>query len=492
MNPVLQKPVLWTAADAAAATRGRVRGEWIATGVSIDSRSVAPGDLFIAIQGPTHDGHAFVADAIAAGAAAAVISRPAETLDGTYDPQKLLLVSDTMTALEDLGRAARARTSARIAGVTGSVGKTSTKEALKLVLGVIAGADNVTATQGNLNNHWGLPLSLARMPIDTAFGVFEMGMNHPGEISPLSRMCRPHAAVITTVAETHSAFFKFLADIADAKAEIFDGVEPGGVAILNRDNPMYAHLASAARRQDCRIVSFGADEDADWRLLDINLHADCSEVRVGFRGTQLDFSLGVPGRHMALNILAVLAAVDALDADVAVAAEALAGMRSIAGRGERHDVRLPGGTFKLIDESYNASPTSMRAAVEVLGNAEPDAGGRRVAVLGDMLELGQQAEKLHVSMLGPLRDAGVDLVFTAGQYMAALWDALPANMRGGHACTAEKLVPIVSAAVAPGDVVMVKGSLGSRTRQIVDALLTLGDDNGNDSGAEQKRVANGG
>ena len=487
-----QKPVLWTAAEAAAATRGKAKGEWTATGVSIDSRTVESGDLFIAIEGPTHDGHVFVGDALAAGATAVVIARPSETLDGYFDPAKLLLVTDTMAALEDLGRAARARTAARIAGVTGSVGKTTTKEALKLALGAVAGENAVTATQGNLNNHWGLPLSLARMPADTAYGVFEMGMNHPGEIAPLSRMCRPHAAIVTTVAETHSAFFKSLSEIADAKAEIFAGLEPEGVAILNRDNVMYAHLAAAARQQGCRTVSFGADEDSDWRLADINLHADCSDVRVALRGRTLEFLLGVPGRHMALNMLAVLAAVDALGADVDRAAAALAGMRSIAGRGERHHVRFADGSFELIDESYNASPTSMRAAVEVLGNAVPAVGGRRIAVLGDMLELGQQAEKLHADMASSLREAGIDLVFTAGQYMASLWEALPANMRGGHATTAEKLVPIVSAALGVGDVVMVKGSLGSRTRQIVDALLALGDGNGNGAGAEPRRMASGG
>jgi UDP-N-acetylmuramoyl-tripeptide--D-alanyl-D-alanine ligase len=486
MKGVRPMPILWTAAEAAQAMRTSAAGAWAATGVSIDSRTVVPGDLFIAIKGPSHDGHAFIGDALAAGAVAAVVSTSAET--GGVDPRKLLRVPDTMKALENLAKAARARSMARIAAVTGSVGKTGTKESLKLALSVVAGDTGVTATQGNLNNHWGLPLSLARLPESAAYGVFEMGMNHPGEIAPLSRICRPHVSIITTIADTHSEFFDSLRDIADAKAEIFEGMEPDGVAILNCDNEMFDRLASAAHKARLRVVSFGAAAEADWRLADIQLRSNSSEITATYWGQNLRYTLGVPGRHLALNSLAVLAAVEALGADVERAASGLADMAGLAGRGKRHGVELANGSFQLIDESYNASPASMRAAIEVLGGAVPAGNGRRIAVLGDMLELGPQAEKLHRGLARPLADAGIDLVFTAGQYMSALWDALPQSMRGGHACTAEKLVPLVTAAIRPGDVVTVKGSLGSRTRQIVEALLALNQTRDDASG----RVVNGG
>jgi UDP-N-acetylmuramoyl-tripeptide--D-alanyl-D-alanine ligase len=485
MKGVRPMPILWTAPEASQATGGKTAGAWAATGVSIDSRTVAPGDLFVAIKGPSYDGHAFVADALGAGAAAVVVSKSG--FGASVNTNKLLYVDDTMTALEDLARAARTRSSARIAAVTGSVGKTSTKEALKLALAADAGAPAVAATQGNLNNHWGLPLSLARLPETATYGVFEMGMNHPGEIAPLSRMCRPHAAIITTVADTHSEFFDSLEQIADAKAEILEGLLPDGTAILNRDNEMFARLSMVAQEDGHRVTSFGSADDADWRLADLRLLSDSSTITATFRGQTYRYTLGVPGRHMALNSLAVLAAAEALGADVAHAATGLADMRGLVGRGKRHQVTMTGGMLEVIDESYNASPASMRAAIDVLGRAEPIGGGRRIAVLGDMLELGQQAEKLHRSLARPLIDAGIDVVFTAGQYMFALWDALPQPMRGGHACTAEKLVPLVVAALRPGDIVTVKGSLGSRTRQIVEALLALGQSNGSASG----RVVNG-
>ena len=477
MKGVRPMPVLWTSTEAAAATGGRADGTWAATGVSIDSRTVAAGDLFVAIKGPSHDGHAFVGDAFAAGAVAAIVSGSADAFRDA-DSNTLLRVGDTMTALEDLARAARARSAARIAGVTGSVGKTGTKEALKLALAADAGAGGVIATAGNLNNHWGLPLSVARLPAAATYAVFEMGMNHPGEITPLSRICRPHVAIITTIADTHSEFFASLEQIADAKAEIFEGLEPDGVAVLNRDNEMFPRLAADARERGHRVVSFGAATDADWRMAEFRTRGAVSDITAAVGSRTIRYTLGVPGRHLALNSLAVLAAAEALGADVERAAAGLADMRGLAGRGKRHRVEFEGGTFHLIDESYNASPASMRAAIEVLGGAKPEGKGRRVAVLGDMLELGPQAEKLHRSLARPLADAGVDLVFTAGQYMSALWEALPQAMRGGHACTSEKLVPLVTAAVRSGDVVTVKGSLGSRTRQIVDALLALGHTDG--------------
>lgn len=473
MNTAALNQDLWPAAEAARAIRAAGSGDWVAQGVAIDSRNIQPGDLFVAIKGPNHDGHAFVADALKSGAAAAVVSDPRMGVE--IDASRLLIVDDTMAALEALARAARARTEARIVAITGSVGKTSTKEALRLALGAQpGGAGAVAATLGNLNNHWGLPLSLARMPRDSAYGVFELGMNHPGEIAPLSRITRPHVAIITTVAKTHSAYFDSLEQIADAKAEIFAGLEPGGVAVLNRDNPMFQHLCAAAEAAGVeRVVGFGASHDADWRLAEIAVYPEHCDVTARHGDTELIYTLGVSGRHLALNSLAVLAGVEALGGDVAVAAESLSGLRAIAGRGKRHRVQAPGGAFELIDESYNASPASMKAAIAVLGVARPEGRGRRIAVLGDMLELGAEADQLHAALVDDLSAAAIDQVFTSGQSMSALWDALPAAMRGGHANDAEKLTPMVTAAVHADDVVMVKGSLGSRTRIIVEALLDL-------------------
>ena len=477
--------VIWTATDAAAATRGEAAGDWAATGVVIDSRQVGEGDLFIAIAGPNHDGHDFAGQALARGAAAVLVAR--EKAAG-LDPEKVLAVDDTMAALEDLARAARDRTEARIAAITGSVGKTGTKEALGLALRAQTDDGAVSVTEGNLNNHWGLPLSLARMAADARYGVFEMGMNHAGEISPLSRMARPHVALITTVAHTHSEYFDGLEAIADAKAEIFDGITEEGTAVLNRDNPMFPRLDAAARRAGIgRIVTFGAGVEADCRLLAFSADAEGSEIEAEIAGRKIDYRLGQPGRHLALNSLGVLAAVEALGADVELAAQALRYLAGLPGRGERTRVTLAHGGFDLIDESYNASPVSMAAAIQVLAAGRPMPGGRRIAVLGDMLELGDKAETLHAALVAPLAEGGIDKVFTCGAHMQALWNALPADMRGGHAATADALAPMVTAFVDAGDVVMVKGSNGSRTAAIVAGLKELDDAAGN-----RPRVVNGG
>jgi len=475
--------VLWTAAEAARATGGRVAGEeWAASGVSIDSRTIDAGDLFVAIKGPTFDGHGFVAETFRRGAAAAMVSRHPE---GCSEKAPLLVVDDTLEALRRLGGAARNRTRARIIAVTGSVGKTGIKEALRTVLGR---QYTVFASAGNLNNHWGLPLSLARLPRDAEIGIFEMGMNHPGEISPLSRLARPHVAMVTTVEPVHKAFFDSVEAIADAKAEVFDGIEPGGAAVLNRDNRFFARLAAAAGAAGAsRVVSFGADAGADVRLAEATIEATGSRLKVMVDGEALRLRVGVPGRHWVVNSLGVLAAVWAVGGDVKNAAASLAVVELPKGRGLRHRVAVEGGSFELIDESYNASPVSMRAALEVLGVAQPGGGGRRIAVLGDMLELGADAGDLHADLAAPLRHNGIDAVFTAGPHMARLWEALPLAMRGGHAADAETLSPLVLAAVGPGDVVMVKGSAGSRTGLIVQALLGLGA-----GGAPHHRTVNGG
>ncbi len=457
---------LWTARDAMTATGGRLDGPaWTASGISIDSRTVAPGDLFVAIAGPNHDGHDHVGAALAGGAAAAMVHRRPPGLDADAP---LLTVTDTVRGLEGLAVAARARTRARIAAVTGSVGKTGTKEMLRLVL---AEHGATHATQGNLNNHWGAPLSLARMPTGSAYAVFELGMNHPGEIAPLSRLVRPHVAVITAIEAVHIEFFASTADIADAKAEIFLGVEPGGIAILPADSPHFERLAGAARAAGIEtILGFGTGTDADARLIACEIEPDRTHARAEISGRSIDFHVGMAGRHWANNALAVLLAAQALGIEPGRAAPALAAMRPPAGRGSRHVLAWGAGEITVIDESYNASPASMRAALATLAAFRPSKGGRRVAVLGDMLELGAQGPDAHAALATTAIEAGIDLVFTAGPLMAGLREALPAGRSGGHGADADALAPLVVAGVEPGDVVMVKGSAGSRMSRVVAAL----------------------
>jgi len=462
------KGELWTSAEAARATGGVNTRAWTASGVSIDSRSVKPGDLFIALAGPNFDGHEFIAAAFNAGAAAAVASRRPAALAAEAS---LLMVPDTMAALEALGRAARNRSNARFAAITGSVGKTGTKEALRLVL---SAAGPTAASEGNLNNQWGAPLSLARMPRDARYGVFELGMNHAGEIAPLSRLVRPHVAVITTVEPAHLEFFPSLAAIADAKAEIFLGVEPDGAAVLNRDNVHFERLAQAARAAGInRIIGFGENEAAEARLLSCRLDAEASQVEAEILGTRVAYRLTVPGRHIVQNSLAVLGAAAQLGIDLHEAAASLRQVALLKGRGARLVIDTPQGSFTLIDESYNASPAAMRAAIAVLGRSLPGKGGRRVAVLGDMRELGVDADRLHAELATALAAASVDLLFCCGPHMRALAAATPSNLAVEHAPESNALVPMVLHAVKPGDVVLVKGSLGSRMAPIVDALKTL-------------------
>ncbi len=463
---------LWTAEEAAKASAGQAFGSWQAEGVSIDSRQIQPGDLFVAISGPSHDGHSFVENVMEAGAAAAVIvkKRLDETLYSKYRT-RLLCVEDTVKALEGLARAARQRTAAKIVAVTGSVGKTGTKEMLRMVL---AEQGLTTATVGNLNNHFGLPLSLSRMHQNTEFGVFELGMSAAGEISPLSEMVRPDVAIITAIEYAHSAFFDTIEEIADAKAEIFSGLGPSGIAVLNADNAMIERLKASAEKAGIRDVrTFGSAADCDCQLKSVEMKASSSIVSAELRGQLIEFEISVPGRHWVQNALAVLCAVDALGADPVQAAAMLAEMQGLKGRGRLHTLSISGGVFQLIDESYNASPASMRAAIGVLGNAQTSDDGRRIAVLGDMLELGDQADKLHAELADVLRDNNIDLVFTTGQLMSFLWDALPSEMRGGHAREAQELFPLIRSVVRPSDVVMVKGSNGARTGLIVEDLLKL-------------------
>jgi len=459
---------LWTVDDMAAAMRARAEGVAAREvgGISIDSRTLKPGDAFFAIAGDNRDGHQFVEAALKAGAALAVIAaerRAALPADGRY-----LIVGDVLDALRDLAKAARARTDAKVIGVTGSVGKTSTKEALHLAL---SREGPTHASAASYNNHWGVPLSLARCPKALRFAVFEMGMNHAGEIGPLSQLVRPHVAIITTIAPVHLQYFNSLDEIADAKAEIFEGLVPGGAAILNRDNAQFARLAACARAAGVgRIVSFGEEEGADARLLNCALQPGSSTVRANILGDDVAYKLGAPGRHLVLNSLAVLAAARLAGADLAMAALALANLAPAAGRGTRIELHLPGGSALLIDESYNANPLSMRAALALLGQASLGPRGRRIAVLGDMLELGAEAEALHRGLVEPVLANDVDLVFCSGPAMRNLWQALPSERRGGYAEDSHGLEPQVLEAIRGGDAVMVKGSNGSKMASIVKAL----------------------
>ncbi|MGV1015330.1 MAG: UDP-N-acetylmuramoyl-tripeptide--D-alanyl-D-alanine ligase, partial [Methyloceanibacter sp.] len=351
--------------------------------------------------------------------------------------------------------------------VTGSAGKTGTKEALKLAL---APSGSVHASAKSFNNHWGVPLSLANMPRDTKFGVFEAGMNHAGEIEALTQLIRPAIAIVTTIAPVHLGFFRSVEEIADAKAEIFDGLEPGGTAILNRDSPYYDRLASRALARGAKIVSFGESEEAAARALIIELGADGSKVGADIMGETLTYRLGAPGRHVVQNSLAVLAAAKISGADLDLAARALAGLHAQAGRGARIVMTAKDGPVALIDESYNANPASMRAALATLGLVPRTEFKRRVAVLGDMLELGPEGAKLHEGLAEYIDVAGVDVVFACGELMGSLYRALPASRQGAYAKTAEELQPILTGAVGPGDVIMVKGSLGSRMAPLVEAL----------------------
>ena len=434
-------------------------------GISIDSRTLVKGDAFFAIKGENRDGHDFVEGALKAGAGLAVLER--EQRD-RFPGAPLLIVTDVLEALRDLARASRARMSAKVIAVTGSVGKTSTKEALRLAL---SAEGETHASIASYNNHWGVPLSLARCPAGAKYAVFEIGMNHAGEITPLTQLVRPHVGIITGIEPVHLEYFGSLEKIADAKAEIFSGVEPGGAVVLNRDNAQYERLATAARAAHIeRVVSFGEHAAADARLMQFSLQADGSTVEARILGQSVTYKVGAPGRHLVLNSLAVLAAVSLVGADLALAALALNNLKPASGRGARTMLSVPGGKALLIDESYNANPASMRAAIALLGGAPVGKRGRRIAVLGDMLELGPAGAELHCALADTIETAEIDLVFCSGPLMRALWEALPSRARGGYAETAAGLESTVLAAIQAGDAVMVKGSLGSRMGPIVRAL----------------------
>nr|WP_237182363.1 UDP-N-acetylmuramoyl-tripeptide--D-alanyl-D-alanine ligase [Roseomonas marmotae] len=441
------------------ATGGTLEGEPAVSGVAIDSRAVQPGDLFVALR-DARDGHDFVPAAFANGAAAAMVDRDVEG-------GPLLRVGDTLAGLAALGAAGRARSTARIAAITGSVGKTTTKDMLRHGLAAFGATHAAVASY---NNHWGLPLTLARMPRESAYGVLEIGMNHRGEIAPLARLARPHVVVITQIGAAHIGHLGSLEEIAAEKADILDGLSAGGVAVLPRDSDFFPMLAGRARAAGASVTGFGEDASAEARLISADCGPLSSTADIMLHGQRLTLSIGAPGRHLVVNALAALAAGAALGADPARFAEALGSFRPGAGRGARVALPLPGGEALLLDESYNGQPPAMRAALAVLGTQE---AARRIAVLGDMRELGDFGPALHEGLL-PDVVANADLVFCCGPLMRGLYDHLPNALRGGHAPTSEELAPLVRAAVRPGDVVLVKGSLGTRMAAVVGALKSEG------------------
>ncbi|WP_138933581.1 UDP-N-acetylmuramoyl-tripeptide--D-alanyl-D-alanine ligase [Roseovarius arcticus] len=467
---------LWTAADAAAATGGRMQGDWQANGVSIDTRNLQPGDLFVALKAE-RDGHDFVAQALEAGAAAALVDH----IPGGIAPDApLLIVPDVLQALEALGRAGRARTVARVIAVTGSVGKTSTKEMLK---GVLSGQGRTHAAEASYNNHWGVPLTLARMPVDTEFAVIEIGMNHPGEIAPLARMARPHVAMITTIAAAHLEAFEDLDGIAREKAAIFLGLEPGGMAIINADLPTTPILIAAAKTASAEILTFGEASDA-YRLTGATLSDDRTIVSADLPEGPVIFKINSAGRHFAMNGLGVLAAVHALGGDTGLAAPDLARWQPPAGRGTREVLELDSGdaewTLDLIDDAFNANPASMAAALEVLAAATPRDNigritkGRRIAILGDMLELGAGETDMHRALADLPHMSALTTVHCVGPRMRALWDVLPRAQRGLWCEDAGELALKVHSVIDAGDVLLIKGSKGSKVSVIANALRKSG------------------
>lgn len=455
---------LWTGSEIAAVTGGRLVGDDFAvTGISTDTRSIQQGDLFLALKGPRFDGNEFAADALKLGAVGVVTERDAG--NGS------VIVADTMRALQDMGKGARARSKATIIAVTGSVGKTSAKSMLAQAF---ARFGETHAAEASLNNHWGVPLSLARLSQTADYAVFEIGMNHANEISPLSKMVTPHIALITAIAPAHIEFLKTIENIALAKSEIFHGMDANGIAILPRDSEQYSILLAEARTQGIQhIWTFGEHEEADVQLMDIEIFADHSKVSACIRGRHIEFKLGVPGRHQAMNALAVLAAIEASGHNLQTTLEAFAEMKPVGGRGNHVEIIMAEGQAPLmvIDETHNASPIAVEAALKLASHIQTK--GRRILVLGDMLELGIDAPALHAGLAPAVMDAGFDHVFLSGPLMAHLAEKLPAS-HTSHFPDSAILAGKLAAFVQPQDVVLVKGSRGSKMKLVVDALGQLG------------------
>ncbi|MET3789929.1 UDP-N-acetylmuramoylalanyl-D-glutamyl-2,6-diaminopimelate--D-alanyl-D-alanine ligase [Aquamicrobium terrae] len=461
---------LWTIEALVEAMGGRPLGQMPdgVHGISIDTRTLEPGDAFFAIKGETMDGHDFATAAVKAGAAVLVVAEGKLPALGRLTAPKIV-VPDVLTAMEKLAVAARARAKGRVIAVTGSAGKTTTKEALRHVLGSVG---SVHASDKSFNNHWGVPLTLARLPEDTEYAVFEIGMNHPDEIRPLVKMVRPHVAIVTLVAAAHLGFFRDLDEIAAAKAEIFEGIEAGGTALLNRDDPRANLLGKMARQAGVEhVLGFGEHQRSTYRLIDCVLNADHSTMTARIGRRELVARIGAPGRHMVQNALAVLGAADLVGADIDRVAMALGTLPTQQGRGRRHVLSHAGGPFTLIDESYNANPASMKAALDLL-DATPVAGdGRRIAVLGDMLELGEHSEKLHADLSELIVGTGISHVLLGGPHMKALAEVLPSDIAVVHRDAADDLSRLLLDTVQPGDVIMVKSSKGIGFSGIVEALV---------------------
>lgn len=465
---------LWTGKDAAAATGGELRGDWSVSGVSIDTRTIEPGDLFVALKA-ARDGHDFVAQALEKGAGAALVSRVPEGVDAD---SPLLIVDDVLAALEDLGRAARARTTARVVAVTGSVGKTSTKEMLRTVL---ERQGKTHAAEASYNNHWGVPLTLARMPADTDFAVIEIGMSNPGEIEPLARMARPHVALVTTVAPAHLEAFDDLNGIAREKGSIFKGLEPDGIAVINGDLETSSILRDAAKGFETQSFS-ATTHGGDHHLIHVVLSPDATICKAKVDGQDYLLKIASVGRHFAMNALAVLVTTRALGGDVTLAARDISHWVPPSGRGTHEAILLDapeGLTLTLIDDAFNANPTSMAASLEVLAAAQPVDGvgtihnGRRMAILGDMLELGPDEKALHAEIADlPFMDQ-IDIVHCSGPLMKSLWDRLTGDLQGIYTETADDMAAQVHKLIDAGDVVLVKGSKGSQVSKAVDAIRKM-------------------
>jgi UDP-N-acetylmuramoyl-tripeptide--D-alanyl-D-alanine ligase len=449
---------LFTASELIEATGGTLANPFSASGVSIDTRTLKPGELFVALVGDGRDGHAFVADAIAKGTAGAMVHK------GVPGTERLLRVDDTLAGLARLGGFARQRFSGQVVAVTGSVGKTTTKEMLRTAFTAFG---TTHAAVASYNNHWGLPLTLARIPHGARYCIVEIGMNHAGEIAPLARLARPHVALISAVEKAHVGHLGSIEAIADEKAAIMQGLEPHGIAVLPADSPHYGRLRAAAG--SARIISYGTGPAADVRLVEIDADADGSRLLIDAAGREIRMRLNAPGAHMAMNATAALGAVLALGLDPVIAAGALETFAPVAGRGTRRVVAMPAGGVLLLDESYNGNGASMRAALEVL-RLQP--AKRRIAVLGDMLELGADGPDEHAALAASVACAA-DGLFVCGSLMRYLFDAVPAPLRCAHTADSATLAPLVAASLAEGDAVLVKGSLGSRMKLVVDALDAL-------------------
>ncbi|MDX1738760.1 MAG: UDP-N-acetylmuramoyl-tripeptide--D-alanyl-D-alanine ligase [Alphaproteobacteria bacterium] len=465
---------LWTSSATIKAVEGICtrKDDWRATSVEIDSRKVTEGSLFFAIIGPNNDGHDYLKNVASQGAVAAIVAK--DRLDKYKDINlPLVVVEDTTKALYDLASAARDRMQGKVIAITGSVGKTGTKEGLKAAFSELG---KTHATEGNLNNDFGLPLTMCRMPQDSDFSILEMGMNHADEIRPLSKLARPHLAIITTVAPVHIEFFSGIQGIADAKAEIFEGLDENGKCILLREHGLFHHLRARARDlgiKNKNILTFGSHESALYRLTNLTLSPTVTTIEANLNGKSLTYEIFMPGDHWAINSLSILAAVDALDGDITLAAQGFKNWHPGKGRGQRYEFPLPkGGNALLIDESYNASPPAMKAAFRILADI-PTATGKKIAVLGDMLELGDAGKSLHLGLAKELESAQIDAVYCCGPLMREMYDALPSKIRKLHLPDSSELFEKVLSDLCDGDIVLVKGSLGSRMVPVSDSFIAL-------------------